>query len=138
MRVDAFDFDLPEELIALRPAPPRDAARLLVVRESGAREHRRVHELPDLLREGDVLVVNDTKVFPARLHGRRLGREGGEGARIEIMLHKRVSSSSFCALVRPAKRLKPGDRVLLGVTLEGTGASRDGPEVEILFYKQGM
>ena len=70
MRVDAFDFDLPEELIALRPASPRDAARLLVVREKGTREHRGVRELPELLREGDVLVVNDTKVFPARLHGR--------------------------------------------------------------------
>jgi S-adenosylmethionine:tRNA ribosyltransferase-isomerase len=138
MRVDAFDFDLPEELIALRPASPRDAARLLVVRENGTREHRGVRELPDLLREGDVLVVNDTKVFPARLHGRRLGREGGDGARIEIMLHKRVSPSGFRALVRPAKRLKPGDRVLLGVTLEGTVVSRDGAEVEIRFDKQGV
>ncbi|HMI95937.1 MAG TPA: tRNA preQ1(34) S-adenosylmethionine ribosyltransferase-isomerase QueA [Micropepsaceae bacterium] len=137
MRVDAFDFDLPEELIALRPASPRDAARLLVVRENGAREHRGVQDLPELLREGDVLVVNDTKVFPARLHGRRLGREGGEGAKIEIMLHKRVSPSTFRALVRPAKRLKPGDRVSLGVTLDGTVASRDGAEVEIQFDKDG-
>ena len=132
MRVDAFDFDFPEELIALRPASPRDAARLLVVREDGAREHRGVQELPELLRAGDVLVVNDTKVFPARLHGRRVAREGGEGAGIEILLHKRVSASGFRALVRPAKRLKPGDRVLLGVTLEGTVVSRDGAEAEIL------
>jgi len=137
MRVDAFDFDLPEELIALRPASPRDAARLLVVRENGISEHRSVQELPDLLRQGDVLVVNDTKVFPARLHGRRMGREGGEGARIEIMLHKRISPSAFRAFVRPAKRLRPGDHVSLGATLEGTVASRDGAEVEILFDKQG-
>jgi S-adenosylmethionine:tRNA ribosyltransferase-isomerase len=137
MRVDAFDFDLPEERIALRPASPRDAARLLLVRENGIREHRSVRDLPDLLREGDVLVVNDTKVFPARLHGRRLGREGGEGARIEIMLHKRVSPSSFRALVRPAKRLKRGDRVSLGATLDGTVAFRDGGEVEIEFDKEG-
>src|ERR1700686_1155991 len=101
MRVEVFDFDLPEELIAMRPARPRDAARLLVVRESGACEHGWVHELPGLLREGDVLVLNDTKVFPARLIGRRLGREAGEGAKIEILLHKRVSPSAFRALVRP-------------------------------------
>src|SRR5258706_7512266 len=137
MRVDAFDFDLPEELIALRPASPRDAARLLVVRENGISEHRSVKELPDLLRAGDVLVVNDTKVFPARLQGRRFGRETGEAAAIEILLHKRVSPSGFRALVRPAKRLKPGDRILLGVTLEGTVVSREGPEAEILFHKQG-
>jgi len=137
MRVDAFDFDLPEELIALRPADPRDAARLLVVRETGTREHREIKELPGLLRAGDVLVVNDTKVFPARLHGRRFGRETGEGAAIEILLHKRVSPSGFRALVRPAKRLKPGDRILLGVTLEGTVVSREGAEAEILFHKQG-
>src|SRR6266566_9859353 len=116
MRVDAFDFDLPEELIALRPASPRDAARLLVVRENGAREHRRVQELPSLLRQGDVMVVNDSKVFPARLNGRRRGREGGEGARIEVMLHKRVSPAVFRAFARPAKRLKVGDRVSLGAT----------------------
>src|SRR5258706_2917328 len=137
MRVDAFDFDLPEELIALRPTSPRDAARLLVVRENGTREHGGVRDLPDLLRAGDVLVVNDTKVFPARLHGRRVARKGGEGAGIEILLHKRVSSSGFRALVRPAKRLKPGDRVLLGVTLEGTVVSREGAEAEILFDIEG-
>jgi S-adenosylmethionine:tRNA ribosyltransferase-isomerase len=136
MRVDAFDFDLPEELIALRPLSPRDAARLLLVRETGAREHRRVQELPELLRAGDVLVINDTKVFPARLHGRRL-RDGGEGAAIEVLLHKRVSASQFRALVRPAKRLKPGNRVLLGVTLEGTVVSREGAEAEIRFDKAG-
>jgi S-adenosylmethionine:tRNA ribosyltransferase-isomerase len=138
MRVDAFDFALPEELIALRPADPRDAARLLVVRENGVREHRGVRELPDLLRAGDVFVVNDTKVFPARLHGRRMGRETGEGAGIEIMLHKRLSPSRFRALVRPAKRLKPGDRVFLGVTLEGTVVARQGAEAEIQFDIEGV
>jgi S-adenosylmethionine:tRNA ribosyltransferase-isomerase len=137
MRVDAFDFDLPEELIALRPASPRDAARLLVVRENGTREHRGVQELPELLRAGDVLVVNDTKVFPARFHGRRMGRETGEGAGIEILLHKRVSASAFRALVRPAKRLKAGDRVSLGVTLGGTVVAREGAEAEIRFDKEG-
>ncbi len=71
MRVDEFDFDLPEQLIALRPAVPRDSARLLVVREDGNCEHRTVRDLPQLLRAGDVLVVNDSKVIPARMKGLR-------------------------------------------------------------------
>jgi S-adenosylmethionine:tRNA ribosyltransferase-isomerase len=138
MRVDAFDFELPEELIALRPASPRDTARLLVVRENGTREHRRISELPGLLSAGDALVVNDTRVIPARLNGRRLSRDAvGEGAKIEMILHRRVSPAAFRAFVRPAKRLKPGDRVTLGVTLEGMIAARDGAEVEIVFKEEG-
>src|SRR5262249_41786286 len=109
MRVDEFDFDLPEDLIPLRPAVPRHTARLLVLREDGAREHRNIHDLPALLRAGDILVLNDTRVIPARLTGRRLAREeGGEGARVEVTLHKRTAPNAFRALVRPAKRLKPG------------------------------
>src|SRR4029079_5914176 len=73
MRTDLFDFDLPPERIALRPVSPRDASRLLVVRPGGALEDKSVRELPDLLNPGDALVVNDTKVIPARLNGRRLG-----------------------------------------------------------------
>jgi S-adenosylmethionine:tRNA ribosyltransferase-isomerase len=138
MRVDAFDFDLPDELIALRPAVPRDASRLLVVRENGAREHRHMRELPDLLRAGDMLVVNDTKVIPARLNGVRFRRQlGDEGAKIEVTLHKRVSPSAFRAFARPAKRLKPGDHILLGSALAGIVAAREGGEVEIVFEKGG-
>ena len=138
MRVDEFDFDLPDDRIALRPASPRDAARLLVVRENGAREHRIVRDLPLLLRKGDVLVVNDTKVIPARLVGRRLSRgEQSEGAKIEVTLHKRVSPSAYRAFVRPAKRLKAGDALVLGAKLAGVVAARDGPEVEIAFDKDG-
>ena len=76
MRTDLFDFDLPQERIALRPIAPRDAARLLVVRPGAEPEldDRCVRDLPDLLQAGDVLVVNDTKVIPARLKGRRIGR----------------------------------------------------------------
>ena len=76
MRTDLFDFDLPPDRIALRPIVPRDAARLLVVRPGAAPEldDRTVRDLPDLLRAGDALVVNDTKVIPARLKGRRIGR----------------------------------------------------------------
>ena len=138
MRVDEFDFDLPEDLIALRPASPRDAARLLVVRENGAREHRIISELPALLRNRDVLVVNDTRVIPARLTGRRLARDqAGEGAHIEVTLHKRIAPDSFRAFVRPAKRLKPGDRIALGTTLNALVAARDGGEVELAFERQG-
>jgi S-adenosylmethionine:tRNA ribosyltransferase-isomerase len=114
MRTDLFDFDLPPERIALRPMVPRDAARLLVVRPGGAPEFDdcRVGDLPDLLRPGDALVVNDTKVVPARLIGRRIGR-GAEPA-IEATLHKRLDGSRWRAFVRPAKRLAPGDVVRFG------------------------
>src|SRR5215207_1979944 len=89
MRVDLFDFDLPDERIALRPASPRDAARMLVVRPGGEPEldDRTVRELPELLSPGDALVLNDTKVIPARLWGLRT--RGEATARVEIMLHKR-------------------------------------------------
>ena len=137
MRVDEFDFELPEDLIALRPASPRDSARLMVVRENGAREHRTVRDLPELLRRGDILVVNDTKVMPARLAGKRLARETGEGAAVEMTLIKRVSPSAFRAYARPAKRLKPGDRVHLGTTLVATVTARHEGEIELAFEKEG-
>jgi S-adenosylmethionine:tRNA ribosyltransferase-isomerase len=121
MRTDEFDFALPEDRIALRPATPRDAARLLVVRpgEPVEREDCTMADLPVLLRSGDALVVNDTKVMPANLHGRRLGRGvgGGNGDRepaIAATLTKRLDGSRWRALVRPAKRLKPGDVVRFG------------------------
>ena len=120
MRTDEFVFALPEDRIALRPAAPRDAARLLVVRPGAPveREDRAMGDLPLLLRSGDALVVNDTKVLPANLHGRRLGR-GGEGSgdrepAIAATLIKRLDGSRWRALVRPAKRLKPGDVVRFG------------------------
>src|SRR5580692_2518833 len=118
MRTDEFDFALPEDRIALRPAAPRDAARLLVVRPGAPleREDRGIGDLPSLLRSGDALVVNDTKVLPANLHGRRLGR-GDAGERepaIAATLTKRLDGSRWRALVRPAKRLKPGDVVRFG------------------------
>src|SRR6202140_4019164 len=121
MRTDEFDFALPEDRIALRPAAPRDAARLLVVRpgEPVEREDRAMSDLPALLRSGDALVVNDTKVLPANLHGRRLGRGVGSDASdrepaIAATLTKRLDGSRWRALVRPAKRLKPGDVVRFG------------------------
>ncbi|MBS7671017.1 tRNA preQ1(34) S-adenosylmethionine ribosyltransferase-isomerase QueA [Croceicoccus gelatinilyticus] len=105
MRVDLFDFDLPTERIALRPARPRDAAKLLVVEDGAPFADRIVRELPDVLRKGDVLVFNDTRVIPAQLEGRR-----GE-ARIGATLHKRIDLRRWQAFVRNAKRLRKGDRI---------------------------
>jgi S-adenosylmethionine:tRNA ribosyltransferase-isomerase len=115
MRTDLFDFALPEDRIALRPAKPRDAARLLVVRPQAQPicEDRSIRDLPALLQPGDALVVNDTKVLPASLHGRRIGRGDREPA-IEATLVKRLDGSRWNALVRPAKRLAPGDVVRFG------------------------
>jgi S-adenosylmethionine:tRNA ribosyltransferase-isomerase len=114
MRTSLFDYDLPPERIALRPAAPRDAARLLVVRPGATPEceNRGISDLPDLLRPGDALVVNDSKVIPARLVGRRIGR--GAEAKIEATLHKRLDGSRWRALVRPAKRLEAGDIIRFG------------------------
>jgi S-adenosylmethionine:tRNA ribosyltransferase-isomerase len=114
MRTDLFDFELPAERIALRPASPRDAARLLVVRPGAAAEteDRVVGDLPDLLRAGDQLVVNDTKVIPAALHGRRIGRP--TEPRIEATLIKRLDGARWRALVKPAKKLGVGDVVRFG------------------------
>lgn len=115
MRTELFDFDLPPERIALRPVAPRDAARLLVVRPGGDREleDRGVRELPDLLRSGDALVVNDTRVIPARLKGRRVGRGEGE-PKIEVTLIKRLDGSRWRAFARPGKRLQVGDSIRFG------------------------
>jgi S-adenosylmethionine:tRNA ribosyltransferase-isomerase len=115
MRTELFDFALPEDRIALRPASPRDSARLLVVRpqEAAALADRAVRDLPDLLRAGDALVVNDTKVIPASLHGRRIGRGDHEPA-IAASLIKRLDGSRWSALAKPGKRLAVGDVVRFG------------------------
>src|SRR5258707_6447013 len=121
MRTDLFDFDLPPDRIALRPASPRDSARLLVVRpgHDPLLEGRVIRDLPQLLQRGDQLVVNDTKVIPAQLSGRRIG--GASEPRIEATLIKRLDGSRWQALVRPARKLKPGDMVRFGE--EGQGES---------------
>jgi S-adenosylmethionine:tRNA ribosyltransferase-isomerase len=115
MRTDLFDFALPEERIALRPVTPRDAARCLVVRPRapGEFEDRTMRDLPALLRRGDALVVNDTKVLLVALHGRRIGR-GDREPPIEATLIKRLDGSRWRALVKPAKRLARGDVVRFG------------------------
>jgi S-adenosylmethionine:tRNA ribosyltransferase-isomerase len=147
MRVDLFDFDLPPERIALRPVEPRDAARMLIVRpgEEPELEDRIFRQLPDLLRPGDLLVFNDTKVIPARLRGRRIGR-GDTEPKIEATLHQRVDESRWKAFVRPAKRLQTGDvlrfggegRVCLLGTLDATvEAKGEGGEITLAFAFHG-
>jgi S-adenosylmethionine:tRNA ribosyltransferase-isomerase len=112
MRTDLFDFPLPPERIALRPVRPRDGARLLVVRPPAGLEDRVVRDLPDLLQPGDQLVVNDTRVIPASLTGRRIGR--GPETAIEATLHKRLDGSRWLAFAKPGKRLQEGDVVRFG------------------------
>jgi S-adenosylmethionine:tRNA ribosyltransferase-isomerase len=114
VRVDDFDFDLPEELIALRPASPRDASRLLVVdpRAQPRLADRMIARLPELLSPGDALVFNDTRVIPAELHGTR--KRDGAVAHVSVNLIERLDAQRWQALARPAKRLKPGDRIVFG------------------------
>jgi S-adenosylmethionine:tRNA ribosyltransferase-isomerase len=112
MQLADFDFDLPEDLIALRPAEPRDASRLLVVRGDGSLEDRIAHDLPDLLRPGDALVFNDTRVIPARLSGLRV--RAVSRVAVEATLHKRLAPQRWSAFMKPGKKLAPGDRVLFG------------------------
>ncbi|MBQ8102858.1 MAG: tRNA preQ1(34) S-adenosylmethionine ribosyltransferase-isomerase QueA [Afipia sp.] len=112
MRTDLFDFDLPEGNIALRPVSPRDAARMLVVKPNQPLTDSTVSDLPLFLQPGDQLVVNDTKVIPAQLTGRRIGRE--TEPKIEATLIKRLDGSRWQALVKPAKKLTPGDAIRFG------------------------
>ena len=132
MRVDLFDFELPSDRIALRPASPRDSARLLRVGPEGALSDHLVRELPDLLRPGDVLVFNDTRVIPAQLEGRRGaaadGAQSGPGARIGATLHKREGPRAWRAFIRNAKRLREGDPIDFGagVTAIATERGEDG------------
>jgi S-adenosylmethionine:tRNA ribosyltransferase-isomerase len=112
MRTDLFDFELDPDRIALRPASPRDAARMLVVQPGAAWRDSVVSDLPQWLQHGDQLVVNDTRVIAAQLFGRRLGRP--TEPRIDATLIKRLDGSRWQALVRPAKKLAQGDRVRFG------------------------
>jgi len=106
MRLDDFDFDLPRRLIADHPCEPRDAARLLVIPASGQLQDRRIADLPALLRPGDLLVFNDTKVIPARLVGHR------GAAEIEITLHRDLGGGAWRGFAKGARRLRVGDRIV--------------------------
>lgn len=135
MDVSLFDFELPEDRIALRPVKPRDSARMMVVRTDGRFEHRQVRDLPEYLKGGDALVVNDTQVIAARLHGRRL-RETGP-AKIEVLLHRRTAPTRFTVLARPARKLTVGDELEFGNLLARVLAKAAGGEAEIEFGVAG-
>lgn len=152
MRTDLFDFELPDSAIALRPAEPRDAARLLVVHpvkgscalDDAELADKRVSDLPSLLNPGDALVFNDTRVIPAALSGVRI--RGEAQAKVDFNLTKQVSESSWRAFARPAKRLEKGDRIHFGHSgascmrgaLDATVAEKgDAGEVELAFDLAG-
>ena len=143
MRTELFDFEFPDELIALRPVAPRDAARLLVVDDAGLSDCH-VHQLPDLLRTGDVVVLNDTRVIPAALKGERMRQDAR--ARISVNLHKRIDASHWRAFAKPARKLDVGDRIRFGHgqttcmadALEATVSARmNGGEVALAFDRAG-
>lgn len=145
MRVSDFDFDLPPERVALRPASPRDSSKLLVVRQDG-REDRVFRELPQLLKPGDVLVFNDTRVIPAALSGNRTGR-GGTSPKVEALLHMRLDGRRWKAFAKPARKLAAGDRLRFGAenrghpraTLDATvEAKGEAGEVTLAFDVEGL
>ncbi len=123
MRVSDYDYDLPPRLIAQTPVEPRDSARLLVLdRATGGMNHHIFHDLPDLLRPGDVLVANNSRVLPARLYGRR----AGSGGAVEVLLlreDEKAGPDVWIALVRPGRRIRPGETLLLDGQPQTAGAS---------------
>lgn len=131
MRVDLFDFDLPEELIAQRPAVPRDSARLLDVAADGLHD-KIVRDLPSLLRAGDLLVFNDTKVIPARLIGTRAG-----GGRVEALLIRARDSNRWLAFARPVKRMRLGDPLAFGDLGATVAAKHEDGSVDLVFDRGG-
>ncbi len=122
MRVDLFDFDLPPERIALRPVEPREAARLLAIDPAAPAPFadRCVGDLPSLFAPGDVLVVNDTRVLPARLSGTR--ERNGVSARVEATLHKREGADAWRAFLRPAKKVLTGETIRFGTDADPLAA----------------
>lgn len=138
MKLDDFDFDLPERLIATRPVRPRSAARLLAVTGDEMRDLH-VRDLPALLRKGDLLVLNDTRVIPARLHGTRT-RPTGQGesvARVEVTLLSPTAAGGWQALAKPLRKLKTGETVVFSPRLSATVAAIEGGELQLDFNLAG-
>ena len=131
MRLERFDFDLPRTLIASRPAQPRDASRLLTVAQDGALAHRTFRDLPELLARGDLLVVNDTRVLPARLTG-----ETARG-RVEATLIAPTGGGLWKALARPARKLAPGARIAIAAGFAATVAAKGQQGEVTLAFETG-
>ncbi|SDX97832.1 tRNA preQ1(34) S-adenosylmethionine ribosyltransferase-isomerase QueA [Citreimonas salinaria] len=138
MKLSDFDFDLPDELIATRPAQPRSSARLLVA-QGDAITDAVVRDLPDWLRPGDRLVLNDTRVIPARLSGTRTrpGAAGEGTARIEVTLLEPQADGSWAALVRPLRKLREGEVVVFSDTLSATCESKEDGQARLRFNLSG-
>ncbi|MFQ1700979.1 tRNA preQ1(34) S-adenosylmethionine ribosyltransferase-isomerase QueA [Loktanella agnita] len=138
MKLSAFDFDLPERLIAVRPARPRSSARLLLA-EADAMADRSVSDLPDILRPGDRLVLNDTKVIPARLSGlrHRSGDAGDTAARIEVTLLEPRPDGGWSALVKPLKKVRDGEVIAFSDALSATVVSRADGQALLSFNLTG-
>ncbi|MEM6521339.1 MAG: tRNA preQ1(34) S-adenosylmethionine ribosyltransferase-isomerase QueA [Cyanobacteria bacterium P01_C01_bin.70] len=126
LQLSAYDYELPRDRIAQNPVEPRDHARLLTIMSPTEHCHRYVYELPDLLQPGDLLVLNDTKVLPARLFGRKPG-----GAAVEILLLEAQAAQRWLALVKPGKRLKPGARIHFGENLDQPDLIADVIETDL-------
>lgn len=136
MYIDEFDYDLPEELIAQKPLKKRDESRLMIIdKNTGAIEHKVFYDILDYLHEGDCLVLNNSKVIPARL----MGKKKSTGAKIEFLLTKRMDRDTWETMVRPGKRLKPGDRVIFGkneeLTAEILDYSDNGTRIARFIYE---
>lgn len=138
MRVDLFDFELPEELIALRPARPRDSARLLVVPTQGELEDRVVRDAPALFRRGDLMVFNDTRVIPAALQAVRPARNAEAPAvQVSLNLIERLDANSWRALAKPGKRLREGDTLEFDERLSAAIVAKDAEGAIILRFDRG-
>jgi S-adenosylmethionine:tRNA ribosyltransferase-isomerase len=136
MRVDLFDFELPDERIALRPIVPRDAARLLVIdAKADSFVDRTIRDVPELLGPRDALVVNDTRVIPARLAGIRV--RGDSVAQIEVTLHARENDNTWRAFARPAKRLAIGERIRFGETSESMACLLTALDASVIAKNEG-
>ncbi len=137
MDINDFDYDLPEELIAQAPSEQRDGCRLMVLnREKGTISHEHFYDVLDHLRPGDCLVMNDSRVIPARL----FGVKEGTGARVEFLLSRRIEGDDWESLVRPGRRLRPGDTVSFGegkLWAEITGYGKDGTRI-VRFHYDGI
>jgi S-adenosylmethionine:tRNA ribosyltransferase-isomerase len=139
MKTADFDFDLPEDRIALRPAEPRDSARLLVVKDGDLADHV-ISDLPDFLRPGDALVFNDTRVIPARLSGvrERIGPEGETlTVEVEATLHHRDAPDVWSAFMKPGKRIKPGDKIVFQSLTATVAAKHDDGLITLTFDVSG-
>lgn len=134
MKLSDFDFDLPERLIATRPAVPRSASRLLVASPTEI-DDRTVTDLPDLLQDGDLLVLNDTKVIPARLFGHR--ERDGNVSKIEVTLLSPTPDGTWRALVKPLRKVRDGEAITFAAGLEASLLSRDDGQAVLSFNRQG-